>query len=224
MRNSLKRWTKRLVVASLMWVGLSACSPFLTPVDHYPATLPVDIPPPPKTNGTIYQAGYESRLFTDKVAFRIGDILTVKLEESTNGQYKANTKTSKTATLTYPAPTFFGQALPGLDSATDTQQNFQGKGNSDQSNKLTGTITVTVTQLLSNSNLVIQGESWVTIDQGQEYVQLTGMVRPEDIGPNNIVSSQRVANAKITYGARGQAGYATSGGLITKLFNRFALY
>jgi flagellar L-ring protein precursor FlgH len=83
---------------------------------------------------------------------------------------------------------------------------------------------VTVIKWISNNNLIVLGESGVTIDQGQEYVQLTGMVRPEDIQPNNVISSKRIANAKITYGARGQAGYASSGGLITKLFNRFGLY
>ncbi len=212
------------VVASIIWLGLSACSPLLTPTEHLPAALPVDIPPPPKTNGTIFQPGYETRLFTDKVAFRIGDILTVRLEESTDGKYEASTKTSKKASLTYPIPTFFGQVLPGLNVDTNTKQDFDGKGTSDESNKLTGTITVTVIQLLSNNNMIVQGESWVTIDQGQEYMQLTGMVRPEDIQPNNVISSKRIANAKITYGARGQAGYASSGGLITKLFNRFALY
>jgi flagellar L-ring protein precursor FlgH len=213
-----------VVMVSGLAMCLMACSPLLTPTEHYPAALPVDIPPPPKTHGTIFQPGYETRLFTDKVAFRIGDVLTVRLEESTTGQYKANTKTSKTAALTYPIPTFFGQVLPGLEVKTNTSQEFDGKGNSDESNKLNGTITVTVIKLLSNNNMVIQGESWVTIDQGQEYVQLTGMVRPEDIQPNNVISSQRVANAKITYGARGQAGYASSGGLLTKLFNRFAPY
>ena len=81
-----------------------------------------------------------------------------------------------------------------------------------------------MTRVLSNKNLFIQGESWLTINQGQEYVQLTGVVRPEDITPNNTVSSQRIAGAQIKYGARGQAGYATSGGIMTKLFNRFAPY
>lgn len=212
------------VVMCFMWIGLSACSPLLTPTEHLPASLPVDIPPPPKTNGTIFQPGYEARLYTDKVAYRIGDVLTVRLEEATDGKYAAETKTSKKAALTYPVPTFFGQVLPGLNVQTNTDQEYDGKGNSDESHKLTGNITVTVMQLLSNNNMIVQGESWVTIDQGQEYIQLTGMVRPEDIQPNNVISSKRIANAKITYGARGQAGYATSGGLITKLFNRFAPY
>lgn len=206
-------------------LGLTACSPPLLPVEQFPAALPLDIPPPPKTNGTIFQPGYEARLFQDKVAFRIGDVLTIRLEEQTTAQYKSNTKTSKLAQLTYPAPKFFGvQPLDYLTVNTNTNQQFTGKGDSDQSGKLTGMVSVTVVKLLSNGNLVIQGESWITLNQGQEFIQLSGEVRPEDILPNNVVSSQRVANARITYGARGQAGYASSGGLVTKLFNRFFPY
>lgn len=221
MKNGI-RWEKTLFF--YLSIGLAGCSPLLTPVDHYPPALPITLPPPPKTNGTIFQPGYESALYSDVVANRIGDILTVRLEESTNGEYRAQTKTDKKASIDDPVPTFFGKIMPFMQVETDTTQKFDGKGNSDQSNRLSGTITVTVINLLSNHNLVIQGESWVTINQGQEYVQVTGIVRPEDISPNNIVSSQKIANAKISYGARGQAGYATSGGLITKLFNRFALY
>lgn len=214
----------RRVTVVLILIGLSACSPVLTPTTQYPAALPVDIPPPPKTNGTIFQAGYQSRLYPDKVAFKIGDVLTVRLEESTIGQYRAQTQALKQAKLDYPIPTLFGQVLPGLNVSTNTKQNFNGRGISDESDRLTGTITVTVIQLLSNNNMIVQGESWLTINQGQKYIQLTGIVRPEDIQPNNVISSQRIANAKITYGARGQAGYVASGGLMTKLFNRFAPY
>jgi flagellar L-ring protein precursor FlgH len=214
----------RRFTAVFISMSLAACSPLLTPTTQYPAALPVDIPPPPKTNGTIFQAGYQARLYPDKVAFKIGDVLTVRLEESTMGQYRAQTQAMKQAKLDYPIPTLFGQVLPGLNVETDTKQNFNGRGISDESDRLTGTITVTVVQLLSNNNMIIQGESWLTINQGQKYIQLTGIVRPEDIQPNNVISSQRIANAKITYGARGQAGYVTSGGLMTKLFNRFAPY
>ncbi len=189
-----------------------------------PPALPADVPPPPKRNGTIYQKGYSMRLYQDKIAQGVGDILTVRLEESTQGEYKAKTKTDKKATLTYPIPTLFGQKIPGLEVMTDTAQVFDGKGNSDQSDKLIGKLSVTVVKTLSNGNLVVQGESWLTINQGRKLMSLRGIVRQEDIEPNNVISSQRIANAQISYGAAGQAGYATGGGLATKLFNRFAPY
>ena len=203
---------------------LTSCVPILGDQVLYQPTMPLDIPPPPHTRGTIYQAGYNVSLYEDKVARRVGDVITVRLEESTQGIYTAKTKTKRNAQLDYPLPIFFGKAAVGAVVETNTNQIFDSKGDSNQSNKLDGTISVTVMRVLSNNNMVIQGESWLTINQGQEYVQLTGVVRPEDITPMNTVSSQRIAGAQIKYGARGQAGQATSMGIMTSLFNRFAPY
>lgn len=205
-------------------VSLTGCVPVWNPPVIYPPVMPVDVPPPPKRLGTIYQHGHEVQLYQDQVARRTGDILTIRLEQSTQGEYRAKTKTDKKTLNSYPMPVLFGQALPGLTINTNTEQSLDGIGNSDQSGKLRGTISVTVTRVLSNHNLIVQGESWVTINQGQEYIQLTGIVRPEDIRPDNSVSSQRVAGAQIKYGARGQAGYATRGGIFTQLLNAFAPY
>ncbi|MDP1603535.1 MAG: flagellar basal body L-ring protein FlgH [Legionella sp.] len=211
-------------ILSLGILLITACTPIGLPPINYPPVLPIDNPPPPKIGGTIYQRGHNIRLYEDRIAHRIGDVLTVRLEEFTQGEYRAKTKTEKRAKLDFPLPIVFGKPVPGLVVNTDTKQFFDGTGQSDQSNRLRGTITVTVTRVLSNENLIIQGESWVSINQGQEYIQLTGIVRPEDILPNNTISSQRVAGAQITYGARGQAGYASRGGLMTKLFNQFFPY
>ena len=202
---------------------LTGCNPYLEPV-QYPPAMPLNIPPPPKTNGTIYQPGYEANLYQDQVARRIGDILTIRLEEDTRGEYRADTRTDKKASLSYPIPTIFGKDVEALEIQTDTQQKFDGRGDSRQRNRLTGTFTVSVVECLPNQNLVIQGESWITINQGQEQLKIRGIVRPEDIAPDNSVSSQRVAAAMITYGSRGQAGFATRGGVATKLFNRFFPY
>lgn len=209
----------------LITLLLSSCNRFMKKDDAYlPPIMPIDVRPPPKTAGTIYQAGFGVRLYGDRIACRVGDVLTVRLEESIKGVYKAKTNTQKNARLNYPTPTFFGQPVVGLNVDTNTTQTFDSKGDSDQSNSLTGNISVTVVRVLSNQNLVVQGETWMTIDQGTESLQLTGIVRPIDIEPNNIVSSQRIAGAQIKYAAKGQAGYATRMGLLTQLFNRFAPY
>lgn len=216
----MKKWI--LLVSSLAL--LTGCHGVFGPPDTYLPGLPPNITPPPKTNGTIYQPGFEVNLYQDKIARRVGDVLTIRLEETTKGEYKAKTKTDKKAKLSYPTPILYGQALPALQVQTDTQQTFDSYGNSDQSNKLTGTMSVTVIDVMPNGNLVIQGESWVNINQGREYLRLRGIVRQVDISTENIVSSQKIANAQINYGALGQAGYATAGGLVTKLFNRFYPY
>jgi flagellar L-ring protein FlgH len=208
----------------------------------YPPAFPIDREPPPKRNGTIYQPGYEMSLYQDHIAHRIGDILTVRLEEQTQGQKQAETKTNKLSTIDTNAggttnnpsilnpkvgnngnmePVFFGAGIKQFMFNTGSEIDFNGKGQTNQSNKLRGTISVTVIRVLSNGNMMIQGESWVTINQGREYIRLTGIVRPEDIDANNMISSQRIADARIGYSGAGQVGNASRAGIMAQLFNKF---
>lgn len=190
----------------------------------YPATFPVDNPPPPKRNGSIFQSGYDMALYQDHIAARCGDLLTVRLEEQTQGEKKAKTKTNKIGNYGFGLPTW-GKPGDQINSVlARSSQEFDGEGESNQQNKLQGTVSVTVMRLLSNGNMVIQGESWVTIDQGREYIRLTGIVRPEDIDVNNTVSSQRVADARIAYSGNGQTSNASQGGFIYQFLNKFFPY
>lgn len=206
---------------------LTCCASYFENNSHveYPPTLPGDNVPPPKSNGTIYQSGHEISLYQDRIAYHVGDILTIRLEEQTQGQKKAKTKTDKTATNKFAVNEAFGANLTNaLALDTSSEQKFDGNGESNQQNALTGTISVTVIRVLSNGNLMIQGESWVTINFGREYVQLTGIVRRDDIDPDNTVSSQRVSNARIVYSGNGQVANASRGGIITQFFNKFWPY
>lgn len=233
------------IAVSLLTLTLSSCCHLFDGFGQcdgppLPPTFPVDNPPPPKSNGTIYQAGHEVLLYQDHIAGRIGDILTVRLEETTSGEKTANMRTNKITTtntnngaITYNQSTDSGSVLKPvllggvLSSAifnTGTDMEFNGKGATNQANKLHGTISVTVTRVLSNNNLVISGESWVTINQGREYVKLSGIVRPEDIEPFNTISSQRIANARIVYSGLGQVGDTARGGLLTAIMMKFFPY
>lgn len=210
-----------LCVICLLVTQLSGCAEYFEPSKQpdVKPTYPADIPPPPKRDGGIYQSGYEISLYQDRIAHHVGDVLTIKLEESTNGAKKSKTKTNKKATNQFAVNEAFGANLTnglGLDTATDQQ--FDGNGESNQENNLTGTISVTVTKVLSNNSMIVDGESWVTINFGKEYVQLSGIVREEDIEPDNTVSSQRVAHARITYSGNGQVANSSRGGAITQLF------
>lgn len=190
----------------------------------YPAAFPLDNPPPPKTGGSIFQAGHEISLYQDHVPGRMGDILTVKLEEQTQGEKKAKMKTNKKTDNELTLPRIKGDHIYGQDVTLDGNMEFNGEGVSNQQNKLRGTISVTVTRVLSNGNLMVQGESWLTINQGREYIRLTGIVRREDIDANNSVSSQRLANARISYSGNGQVSNAARGGIITQLLFKFFPY
>lgn len=190
----------------------------------YPPAMPIDNPPPPKVNGTIYQSGHEVSLYEDHIASRTGDILTVRLEETTQGEKKAKTKTSKITTNDFATPILFGGRVNPLTFNTNNDQEFDGEGESNQQNKLKGVVSVTVVRVLANGNLLVQGESWVTIDQGREYMRLMGIVRHEDIEPGNVISSQRVAGARIAYSGTGQVGNVSRGGLVTQGLTKFFPY
>lgn len=223
MRMNKIKYSLTVIALSCNFLTLSGCD-FLDrsgvyPQTYCPPSFPICDPPPPKSQGTIYQEGHEITLFSDRVAHRIGDILTVRLEEMTQGEKKAKTKTKKVASNDFPTPVIFNAQVPPLTVSTKTDQEFDGEGEVDQHNKLRGTISVTVMQVLTNGNLIIQGESWVTINEGREFVRLCGIVRPEDIDPNNTVSSQRVANARITYTGGGQVGNSSRGGFMTQFFS-----
>ena len=90
-----------------------------------------------------------------------------------------------------------------------------------QSNRLDGSITVTVYGLLPNGNLMVRGEKWLTLNQGEEYVQVTGIVRPADVSTDNTVPSFKVADARITYSGKGTLADANKPGIVAKIFMRF---
>ncbi|WEN14623.1 flagellar basal body L-ring protein FlgH [Rhodanobacter sp. AS-Z3] len=178
---------------------------------------------PVQADGSIYHDSQNMELFTDPRAHRVGDILTVALVESTQATKKASTTTSKTDKAKIASPTVLGHSLSiggkVADIGLDGERSFDGAGSSSQSNQLTGQITVTVAQRLSNGNLMIRGEKWLTINQGQELVRISGIVRPQDIGQDNVVPSTRVADARISYTGRGTLADANSRGWLSRFFN-----
>ena len=210
-----------VMVGGLVLVG---CAAQQTRDDaKWAATAPTAQPAPPPADGSIYHDAQNLELFNDPRAHRVGDILTVMLVESTQASKKASTSTDKADKTAIDAPTILGQTLSigGKPATTGTNatRTFAGDGSSSQSNQLTGQVTVTVAQRLSNGNLEIRGEKWLTINQGQELVRISGIVRPEDIGPDNTVDSTRVANARIVYTGRGSLADANTQGWLSRFFN-----
>ena len=105
-----------------------------------------------------------------------------------------------------------------LDVAASTKQDFSGAGTSSQSNSLTGNITVTVAEVLSNGYLVVRGEKILALNEGDEFVRLSGIIRPQDIRPDNSVLSTSVANSQITYGGNGAVADSNSQGWLSRFF------
>jgi flagellar L-ring protein precursor FlgH len=112
----------------------------------------------------------------------------------------------------------FGHLLDDLGLSTDSSSEFEGEGKSNQSNHLIGSIAVTASQVLPNGNLLVQGEKWIQINQGGEFVRLKGIVRPYDVSSRNTVLSTHVADAKISYGGRGTLDEANVTGWMARFF------
>ena len=189
----------------------------------YASTPPPPPPPPPPVNGAIFQVGYGSPLFADLTAHQVGDVLTIRLVERTNASKKANTGAAKDSSVVVPNPTLFGKPVDfggGWSLQTDmgSKQAFSGKGDSSQSNSLLGDISVTVAEVLSNGNLVVRGEKILVLNQGDEYIRLSGIVRPTDISSDNSVPSNRVADVRISYAGDGTLADANTMGWLSRFF------
>lgn len=194
------------------------------PEPDYSATWPEPPPIATQGNGAIYQAGTDIALFENSVARRVGDTLTIRLDESTNASKSSSTTTKKSTSVDLPWPTIAGRPVTRhgteiLTMGVENQTEFDGAGASTQSNRLHGHITVTVAQRLPNGNLLVRGQKWIAINQGKEYVRIQGIVRPIDIDPDNSISSLKVADAVISYGGKGALADANSPGFLARFFN-----
>ena len=184
-------------------------------------------------NGAIYRENRGGFFANDIRAARVGDILTVTLSESFSASKSTTNSTSKADTfgVTLP-PVIFGQQgilgtgasgetlLDNADLTAGAAQTFAGAGTAAQTNTLTGSISVTVVRVFPNGNLEVQGQKKLVLNDGSEYVRVSGIIRPEDISATNTVSSAKLAEAKITYTNAGV--YAESGrpGWLSRTFRQ----
>jgi flagellar L-ring protein precursor FlgH len=180
--------------------------------------------PPPPPPGTVYNTAGSFDLFMDLRARAIGDILTVMLVERTNASKESSTSTAKGSSVDTGFPVIAGRPVtaggtPILNNEFESETTFDGQADSSQSNRLDGSITVTVAERLPNGNLLVRGEKLITINQGEEFIRLEGIVRPVDIGPENTVPSTKVADAAITYSGRGNLQATNRPGWLTRFFN-----
>ena len=206
-------------------IVLAGCS-LLPNHDHKPdpATTRVLPPPVPRTDGAIYQAGQEMALFADLKARRVGDVLTVVLNEATAASKNAATTTSKTSAVTDTGPTIFGKSIttkgvPILDTTMSGSHTFDGEGTASQGNSFVGALTVTVTEVQINGNLVVVGDKTLKLNQGDEFIHISGVVRPADVATNNTVTSDKIADAHISYSGKGVIANANRMGWLTRFFN-----
>jgi flagellar L-ring protein precursor FlgH len=213
--NALPPGRLALALAALL---LGGCADIEDKMYNTPTTVPEMLSLPTPAAGAISSPNQGMALFEDAKARSVGDLLTVELVESTTAQKSAKTDSSKADNDTLGNIGIFGKTLH-TNSSISSARAFSGSGDSSQSNSLQGSITVAVVQRLPNGNLLVRGEKQIQINQGYEYVKLEGIIRPADIATDNSVTSDRVANARISYTGKGMINDANSQGWLTRFFN-----
>lgn len=227
LQNRMRRRVIPTVPGSLVLAtAVMLCGCVSAPhIDDFSATWPEEAESTVESNGAIFQAGHDIALFENAIARRVGDTVTIRLVERTNASKSSSTTTSKSTNVDLPGPTIAGRpvtvnGVEVLQMGLTNETEFDGSGDSSQSNRLDGDITVTVARRLPNGNLLVRGQKWITINQGKEYVRIQGIIRPIDIAPDNSLPSSKVADASISYGGQGPLADANSKGWLAKFFDK----
>lgn len=163
--------------------------------------LPAAAVPPP-ANGAIFNAAAYRPMFEDRRARRVGDMLIIAINEKTSAGKTASSNLSKKSSAESSVPSIMKlllKPLQGIDVQASSENKSEDKSDIKSGNNFTGSLAVTVTEVLSNGYLVVAGEKQVALDKGIEYVRFSGVINPDTIQAGNTVSSGQVADARIEY-------------------------
>lgn len=227
-RNFLitSRHASRVLLSVVCVLTLQGCASANKPMPndpYYAPTVASTATLPQRTEGSLFQQAYGLSLFDDRKALRVGDIITIQLSERTVSRKSSGVSVTKDSKTNLEAGRILGRVptLKGnpLETSVGQKRDFSGDADADQSNSLQGNITVTVAEVLPNGNLVVRGEKWMTLNRGDEFIRISGIVRPDDISPDNTVVSTRLANAKISYSGTGTLADSQSMGWLSRFFN-----
>ncbi len=201
---------------ALVPVGVAAKDKL--PPDAFAAAIPAP-PAPLPGNGSIFQGSYVP-LTSGGRAGQVGDILTIQLVERTAATKSnaAGTQRDGNIGLTPPSTGPLSLFNPS-DIAMGGGQQFKGKGDASQSNALSGEVSVTIAAVYPNGTMLVRGEKLLTLNRGDERVQISGIVRAMDISPDNRILSTRVADANIRYVGKGEIARASQQGWLQRFFS-----
>ena len=216
-----------LAVLAALAILAAACTPFPKVAVQEPTTVkPAPVRRAVQANGAIYQHTAYRPLLEDNRARFVGDVLTININESLSASQAKNSTASKTGTTTMANPAvklpFGGSLGANTISVNGSSSNtFEGKGGTNSTNAFSGTITVTVIDVLANGNLVVSGEKQIGNNQQVETVRFSGVVNPLTIVGGNTVSSSQVADARIELRGQGQIDEAQVMGWLARFFLTF---
>jgi flagellar L-ring protein precursor FlgH len=212
----------RVPAAALALAVCAGCAQIpRDPIIQQPMSAHPPIPQSMQAPGSIYNPGYAGRpLFEDQRPRNIGDILTIVIAENINATKSSGANTNRAGNTSFDVPTagFLGGLFNKVNLSADGANKFTATGGASAANTFNGTITVTVTNVLPNGNLVVSGEKQMLINQGNEFVRFSGVVNPNTISGANSVFSTQVADAKIEYSAKGYINEAETMGWLQRFF------
>ena len=172
-------------------------------------------------NGTIYSSSSGGLLNLDKRASKVGDVLTVAFVEAFQATKSQNASTSRSTSNEIDLPNLLPSTslMDPLSAALQSSSNnsFSGSGSAAQSNSLTGQMSVHIVKILPGGNLAVLGQKRLVLNKGEEYIRVSGIVRPLDISSDNIISSDRIANANIQYIGAGNISDSSKNGWLSNL-------
>ncbi|EGR0620612.1 TPA: flagellar basal body L-ring protein FlgH [Vibrio parahaemolyticus] len=198
------------------------------PVAGDPAWAPIHPKQKPEhyaaATGSLFSPEHITDLYDDSKPRGIGDIITVTLDETTSATKSANADLSKTNEAQMDPLQVGGEELKvggkyNFSYDLNNTNTYAGDSSAKQSNSISGYITVEVIEVLANGNLVIRGEKWMTLNTGDEYIRLSGTIRPDDINFDNTIASNRVSNARIQYSGTGLSQDMQEPGFLARFFN-----
>ncbi|GAA0469414.1 flagellar basal body L-ring protein FlgH [Parasphingorhabdus litoris] len=213
----------RISIVAVCTLSLSACFSVKDegPRPGFSPTIAPATMPPLSDDGAIFQAtnGYAA-LTSGARASRIGDVLTIQLVERTSAVKSNSAATNRSGEFGLTPPTTGPLSIfESSDINIGGDQSFSGSGRAAQANSLFGEISVTISEIYSNGTMKVKGEKLLNLNRGEEYIQMTGIVRVADIGTDNRVLSSRVADARISYSGSGEIARASKQGWLQKFFS-----
>ncbi|WP_426175868.1 flagellar basal body L-ring protein FlgH [Massilia sp. TWR1-2-2] len=207
---------KPLIILALL--ALAGCSATPTSIVQRPTSVRPMLPEPAlASNGAIYQAAAYKPMFEDRRARHIGDMLTISITERTNAMKAGASSGSKSGSVSFSTPGI-AQGRFGANVAANAVNKFADGDNQSATNTFSGVIGVTVTEVLSNGNLIVAGEKQIALNKGVEFIRFSGMVSPDSIQSGNTVASTQVADARIEYRTNSQIDRAEMTAMVSRFF------
>lgn len=209
---------KPALALALVATALGGCTAIPTTIVQTPLTSrPLAAEQPLANNGAIYQPAAFRPIFEDRRARHVGDVLTLVITEKTAavkaGASSGNKSGSVSASIPHPLQGTFGATV-----AANSASKYADGDNQSASNTFTGTMGVTVVEVLANGNLIVAGEKQIAMNKGTEFIRFSGMVNPDNIATGNTVASTAVADARVEYRTNSQIDRAEMTSMASRFF------